>query len=165
MGCILLVRSLGGVFVDVVISEQATASMEIPDHPVERGAKISDHAWRVPTKLTMSCAASASPVLTYQAIFEVMKRAEPFDVVTGFAIFENMMIESLAPARECDSGQILKFEATLKEVIIVDTQVSASANGGDERGEGETNRGEVQARDVDTSKGQGEYWLGRMESL
>lgn len=165
MACILLVRSLGGVFVDVVISEQATASMEIPDHPIERGAKVSDHAWRVPTKLTMNCAAAANPVLVYQALFEVMKLAEPFDVVTGFAIFENMLIESLAPTRECDSGQILKFEATLKEVIIVDTQVSASANGGDERGKAQTNRGEVQARNVDTSSGQGEYWLGRLESM
>lgn len=144
---VLLSRAIGGVFVDVVVSEQVTASMEVPTHPVEKGAKISDHAWRSPTVLRMSCAA-ADPIDTYQALFRVMATAEPFSIVTGFGVFRNMLLIRLEPKRETATGNILDFDAELMEVIIVSTSTSGNGGNGDERAAGKTNRGEVQARDV-----------------
>jgi hypothetical protein len=166
MGCALLVRDIGGVFVDVVVSEQATASMEIPQHPVENGAKTSDHAYRVPTEIEMSCAASGDPVATYRALFGIMKAAQPFDIMTGFDLFENMLIESLTPSRDCGTGAILQFDAHLKEIIIVKTQASgASAPGGDDRGSGTNSRGHVQATTVDTTTSSGADILDRMQAI
>lgn len=154
MSCVLTVRDIGGVFIDVVVSEDATASMEIPQHPVEKGAKISDHAFRQPTTLKMTCANGGDPVASFNALMDVMKRSEPFDVITGFGLFQNMLIESINPTRDVTTGQILAFDASLKEVIIVESQTGgASKNGGDERGAGKTERGEVQAKAVDTGPG------------
>ena len=107
---VLLSRAIGGVFVDVVVSEQVTASMEVPTHPVEKGAKISDHTWRSPTMLRMSCAA-ADPIGTYQALFRVMATAEPFSIVTGFGVFRNMLLTRIDPKREIETGNILDFGA------------------------------------------------------
>lgn len=163
---VILSRSIGGVFVDVVVSEQVTAAMEVPTHPVEKGAKISDHAWRSPTVLRMSCAAG-DPVATYQALFSVMATAEPFNIVTGFGLFRSMLLTRIEPKRDVETGAILDFEAELIEAIIVSTATSggsATANGGngDERAAGTTNRGEVQARDVPSP---GQQLLTDLEAL
>lgn len=159
---VILLRSIGGVFVDVVIRERLIASMETVTHPVESGAKISDHAWRSPTILTMQCAASADPALMFQALFSVMKLAEPFTIVTGFGIHENMLLTRLEPSRDVETGRIFDFDAELTETIIVSTSSSGSSASdgyGDERGAGDTNRGDVDAREVSP----GQDLLDRLE--
>lgn len=144
-------RFLGPVFIDVVISEEATASMEIPSHPVEKGAKISDHAWRVPTTLKMECI-NGDVTASWRALNAVMEEAEPFDVISGFDIFPSMMIEEITPRRDVTFCNVLSVTVSLKEVIIVGTAEGGNAGtGGDERGAGRADRGQVQARQVDTS--------------
>lgn len=149
-------RSIGPVFIDVVVEESAEASMEIPSHPVERGAKISDHAWRLPNTLQMTniCQDVTGP---WRALQDIMATAEPFDILTGFDLFENMMIESIKPQRDVVWGNVLFHTVTFKEVIIVSTAEGAgnAGTGGDERGQGKATRGQVQARKVDTSSGRG----------
>jgi hypothetical protein len=149
-------RSLGPVVLDVVISEEAEASMEIPSHPVEKGAKISDHAWRLPTTLTRECI-NGDVTGTWQALTGLMAQAEPFDVLNGFDLFESMMIESITPRRDVTLCQVISFSVSLKEVIIVQTAESAgnAGTGGDQRGQGKTTRGQVQAREVSTASGRG----------
>lgn len=152
MSCVILFRDIGGVPIDVVIKESAASAMEIPTHPVETGAKISDHAWRTPTTLSLECA-SAGVTDTYEALFAVMKQAEPFSIVTGFTLFDNMLISKLSPARDATTGNVLKFSCELKEVIRVSSQTTttqgrAGGRGGDARGQGKTQRGQVQALDV-----------------
>jgi hypothetical protein len=149
-------RLIGPIFIDVVISEEAHASMEIPDHPVEKGAKISDHAWRVPTGLTME-AISQDVIGTWRALNDLMAQAEPFDIISGFDIHESMMIKDLHARRDVTTGQILAVSVELKEVIIVETAEGGnSGTGGDERGAGRSDRGQVQSRAVDTSSGRGQ---------
>ena len=148
-------RFVGPVFIDVVISEEAEFSMEIPSHPVEKGAKISDHAWRVPTTLKMECLCQdvTGPL---RALADLMAQAEPFDIVSGFDIFPSMMIEKITPRRDVTLAQILSFQVEFKEVIIVGTAEGGNAGtGGDERGAGRADRGQVQALGVDTSGGRG----------
>lgn len=172
MSCVLIVRDIGGVFVDVVLRETVEAAMEIPQHPVESGAKISDHAWRIPTSASLECI-SQDVTGTYESLFSVMKTAEPFTIVTGFTVLSNMLIEKLAPERDPTTGQVLKFTCSLKEVIRVSSQRTASnsANGdgngksgeagvgSDERGAGRTQRGQVQANEVSP----GQDLLDRLE--
>jgi len=149
-------RSIGPVFIDVVVEESATAAMEIPSHPVERGAKISDHAWRLPTTLKMT---NITQDVTgpWRALNDIMALAEPFDILNGFDLFPNMMIESIEPQRDVIWANVLFFTVSLKEVIIVETAESAgnAGTGGDPRGQGKTARGQVQARKVDTASGRG----------
>ena len=175
MTCILTNRDIGGVFIDVVISETATEGMEVPEHPVEKGAKISDHAWRKPTTLKMEIAAG-DVMGTYEALFNLMKQAEPFDIVSGFALHQNMLLTGIEATRDQEYGRILKASAELKEVIIVEsqdgppTQGKAGGKGGAEKGKSTTKRGQVSAKAVASSgggvgSGGGESILASMESM
>ena len=166
MACIILPRDIGGIEVDVVIAEDATSEMEIPEHPVEKGAKVSDHAWRKPEVINIEAANEDQAQSGYDAFRHVQDAAEPFDFLSGWTLHSNMLIQTLNPSRDVETGQIFNFRCTLKEVIIVETQEGQSTQGkaggkdGDERGQSSTNRGQVQA--VETS---GESALARMQAL
>lgn len=176
MACILTNRDIGGIVVDVVISETATEGMEVPEHPVEKGAKISDHAWRKPTTLKMEIAAG-DVMGTYEALFSLMKQAEPFDIVSGFAIHQNMLATGIEATRDAEHGRILKASVDLKEVIIVAsqdgpaTQGKAGGTGGAEKGKSAAKRGQVAAKDASSARtpktagGGGESILASMESM
>lgn len=54
-------RSIGPLVAQVTISEQHNDELEITDHPVEMGAVISDHAFKRPAELIITCGWSNSP--------------------------------------------------------------------------------------------------------
>lgn len=150
MTCILVSRSIGGVFVDVVISEEHESEMEIAEHPVEKGAKISDHAWRLPAKVTLELAiAGERAVASFQQLLDVQAAAEPFSLVTGLKVYQNMLIKRLSATRDKENARVLKFEAELQEVIIVSTESSGGSSSAD-KAQGTTKRGQVAARTTDS---------------
>lgn len=148
MSCILVSRSIGGVFIDVVISEEHESEMEIADHPVEQGTKISDHAWLLPYTVTLECVVDgARAVAAYQQLLAVQKTAEPFTLITGLKVCQNMMIKKLNPIRDKEHPRVLKFTAELREVQIVSTQTSGGkGESDDDKAKATTNRGQVSAR-------------------
>lgn len=126
---VFLARSIGGVAVDVVINESHTSEVNIPKHPVEHGVKVSDHVWRDPYKVELECIIDGPGVMqAYADLLTVQQEAEPFDFVSGLKVYENMLIEGLYPTRDKEFGRVLKFNATLVEVIIVSP--SGPAGGG-----------------------------------
>lgn len=54
-------RYIGPFFAQVTLEEQHQDELEITDHPVETGARITDHAYMRPSELTIHCAWSNSP--------------------------------------------------------------------------------------------------------
>jgi len=54
-------RSIGPIVAQVTLQEVHTDTLEITDHPVEQGAVISDHAFKRPAELIITCAWSNSP--------------------------------------------------------------------------------------------------------
>jgi len=166
MSCAILTRDIGGIPVDVIVSEECTSEMEIPEHPVEKGAKVSDHAWRKPEVINIEAANADMAQAGYAAFRQVQDAAEPFDFLSGWTLHQNMLIQTLTPRRDVETGQIFSFSCTLKEVIIVETQEgggtkgNAGAKGGDERGQSATNRGQVQATEVDNADA-----LARMQAI
>lgn len=54
-------RTIGPIIAQVTIQEVHQDTLEITDHPVEMGAVISDHAFKRPAELTITCAWSNSP--------------------------------------------------------------------------------------------------------
>jgi hypothetical protein len=54
-------RSIGPLVAQVTISEVHQDTLEITDHPVEMGAVISDHAFKRPAELIITCSWSNSP--------------------------------------------------------------------------------------------------------
>lgn len=150
MTCILVSRAIGGVFVDVVISEEHESSMTIAEHPVERGAKISDHAWRERRRVTLEGVVDQSrAVSAYQQLLAVQEQAEPFSLVTGLMVYQNMMIERITVNRDKEYPRVLKFEAECTEVLIVSTE-SSGGTSSDDKAQSTTNRGQVSARAADS---------------
>ena len=147
MTCILVSRSIGGVFVDVVISEEHESEMEIAEHPVEKGAKVSDHAWRLPYRVTLESAiAGERAVASFEQLLSVQKAAEPFSLVTGLKVYNNMLIKRLTATRDRENARVLKFEAELQEVVIVNTESSGTGSSSEDSAQGTTKRGQVAAR-------------------
>lgn len=151
MTCILVSRAIGGVFVDVVISEEHESRMTIAEHPVERGAKISDHAWRERRRVTLDGVVEQSrSISAYQQLLVVQDQAEPFSLVTGLMVYQNMLIERITVNRDKEHPRVLKFEAELSEVRIVNTETSAGGgSSSDDKAQGTTKRGHVAARTSD----------------
>lgn len=136
--CILFPRTIGPVAIDVVVSESITSSLEIAKHPVESGAQISDHAWRKPYQVELAGAVGQeSAIAAYNSLLALQESVEPFDLLTGLKLFNNMLIERLQPMRDITYGRVLNFTATLSEVIIVSSAEGDVAE-----------RGQVQARKV-----------------
>ena len=152
MQCFLFARSLGGVPIDVVLREAMTTELEIAEHPIERGSPVSDHAWLLPAKIEIEGVVDGpAAIAAYEALLALQEAREPFDFLSGFRLWPNMLLKKLTPTRDSEHGRVLKFEAELQEVIIVSTQESPAAepgNGGDERNAKPFRRGQVQARKV-----------------
>jgi len=143
MSCVLLTRSLGGVFLDVVVTETHTSEMEIAEHPVERDAKISDHAWRLPRIVVLEAiVVSPAHIASWEALLQVQRIAEPFPIITGLRVYEDMLIKSLEASRDVNRSSILYFSATCREVIRVSTQTIGGAQGAT------TSRGQIQGRQL-----------------
>lgn len=161
MMCVALTRSIGGIVIDVVIEEKHVSEMTIPEHPVERGAKISDHAWRAPFLVTVTGAVAGSAALAaLEAFHGLQEQAEPFDFMSPLKLYRSMLVKRIEVTRDVEKARILFFEADLQEVIIVSTETEAgtgeAADGkaGDKNGvkaagdkaQGTTKRGQIQPK-------------------
>jgi len=144
--CTLCSRTIGWVCIDVVVQETTNDEIEIANHPIEKGAQISDHAWLKPREITIEGIKSSGGALSgYRELRQLQETLEPFDLVTGLDLFRNMLIQKLSATRDKDSSQICQFTATCREVIIVNT-ASTAGDGGTDRSSSTQNRGQVQAR-------------------
>jgi hypothetical protein len=133
-----ILRRMGPLTFDVVISEIHDSELDITENPIEFGTPVSDHAYMLPLKLRISAGVSDNPmtlnganrfgqgptrsISAYQALTQLQREAEPFNVQTGLKLYRNMLISSIHTEQDKDSSSILAFEADLKEVIIVSTQ-------------------------------------------
>jgi hypothetical protein len=129
-------RSLGGVVFDVTIEEKHEDSLIITEHPVEKGAPISDHAYAKPKTVTIrggvsdsgaSLATSATSgegrsVKLYDQLRTLQASREPFAIVTGLRSYKNMMIETLSVPVDATTGSALILTADCREVLIVETK-------------------------------------------
>lgn len=76
LGSLLIKPKRGFFFKDsvpivaqITIEEVHTDELEITNHPVEQGASITDHAFKLPAELVINCAWSNSPTTSSEGIF------------------------------------------------------------------------------------------------
>lgn len=60
----------------------------------------------------------------FQLLQELQARAEPFSVQTGLKLYQNMVCTSIRTSQDKDSSSALLFTATLREVIVVNTETA-----------------------------------------
>lgn len=112
--------------------------LEITDHPIEQGAKVSDHAFKQPSKVTIkfgfsnssmggtsgashSGSASGQVAAIYQALLGLQASREPFEIMTGKRLYQNMLMVELSVDTDKQTEHALMVTAVFKEVILVTT--------------------------------------------
>lgn len=61
---------------------------------------------------------------TYQELLDLQAKREPFTVVTGKRVYDNMLIGSLRVTTDLDTENVLMAEVIFQEVIIVATKTA-----------------------------------------
>lgn len=131
-------RNIGGLVADITVEEVHNDEMAITQHPVERTADITDHAYPLPVSLTVRIGYSIGgssaggqvqdggdpvPLQTiYDAYLALQKGRELLEVQTGKRLYENMLIKTLALTTDKDTENALFLTIGLQEIILVDTQ-------------------------------------------
>lgn len=122
-------RTIGGIIPDVTIEEIGTDVLRVTDHPVEVGATISDHAFKMPCEIIMRCGWSNSTAGydgaaqdAYIALLQLQARREPFTISTGKRLYQNMLITLLNQVTDATSENALLATIGCREVILTYTQ-------------------------------------------
>lgn len=130
---------IGDLVLDASMRETHSGEVEVPEHPVEEGANIADHARLKAEKVTIDGVVSNTPVLTDQrreagdvavdqrgradTAYENLRRMKDarqvVKLVTLLREYDNMLLTSLSVPREPKTGEIVQFSATFSQVRIV----------------------------------------------
>lgn len=135
-------RSIAGIVPQVIIEEQHTDELMITEHPVEKGADITDHAVKQPARLIMRCGWSKSgsnvpglsltqpsPADAYKMLLALQATLMPFDVVTGKRTYSDMLIKRLGTITDEDTENVLVVDVEMQQIIIVSTTTSEGTVG------------------------------------
>jgi hypothetical protein len=127
-------RSMGAFTADATVEEHGTDSMVATTHPVEQGATITDHLYRLPAELTLEYVWSmGSPQNTTQdntflrTLYAQLLQTEAdrtlLQVETGKRIYQNMALMVLDQRTDKNSENILMLRITLHEILFATTQI------------------------------------------
>jgi hypothetical protein len=128
MSVILFSASIGPVPVDCLLSERVTAELDITEIPIEDGSRITDHAVRMPRRVTLDLA-NEGAAASYNALEAFQRSRVPFTLVTGLSVFPNMLVKSIDAERDVQFSKVLRARVDLQEVIIVGTAYAADPDG------------------------------------
>lgn len=118
---------------DAILNETIKMESTLTKSPIETGEDIVDHVIMTPDKLTIDAIITNTP-LGYVAIGSPFanpaKRAldfltgafanrKPFDFVGGFKVYQNVVMTSFTPDRNSQTGDALRFTATLEQILTV----------------------------------------------
>ena len=142
-------RSIGAIIPDCAVEERHTDSLTVTQHPVERGAFVNDHFYRMPAEVILRWAwSNSSPQNAlsggllgiaasavglpigkekyarekYDALLALQRSGLPFTLVTGKRSYRSMLMTSLSVETTEATEYGLHVEAVCTEVIIVSTK-------------------------------------------
>jgi len=129
---------------DAVMRESHHSELVVTDNPVETGVVVADHAYMAPLRLDIEAAvgdfwlhavgpngaavddpfasSAGRSVSAFEQLQALQATAEPFSVQAGLRLYDNMVIVTIDVDQDANTGNILKFRASLREVIFASTQ-------------------------------------------
>lgn len=139
---IAIKRKIGTIALDVTLEEDHNDELAITQFPVLSGAVITDHSYKKPMRVTIKGGKGTSkkldtdtiynptdvpgdeslPRKIYNQLLNLQKSREPFTIVTGKRVYNNMLIRSLKVVTNTDTENSLVVTADCQEVIIVSTK-------------------------------------------
>ncbi len=138
-------RSFAGIIPNVVLEEEGGDELRITEHPVEVGAAISDHAFKMPVYLQMRAGWSDSSGgevgyirRIYNELIALQARREPFTLYSGKRVYKNMLMANLTQVTDHKSEHALLTVIRFREVLLTYTSMSGA---GSQNGTTPTNEG------------------------
>lgn len=121
-------RSIGLLIPNAVFEESHVDQLEITEHPVEYGSKISDHAYRVPSEITIHFGWSNSPNES-SLLSTGLKLASSLSPALGAAAAIVGAVESLAGSDKLKGiyKELLRMQAD-RELFSIETGKRSYAN-------------------------------------
>jgi hypothetical protein len=116
-------RSISDFSGYLCLEEDSSDELEITQHPVQRGANITDHAYLKPSTVSIrfSYAPGTTPLSQlYTELRDLQASREPFTIVTGKRVYSNMLFKSLSVTTDVTKENILSVIGNFQEVILVD---------------------------------------------
>lgn len=122
---------------DAVIEEAHDDQLVVTDHPVEQGAVISDHAYKMPARLDLTygwsggspqnpSSGNADPMAFLKSIYQQFLGLQIARVLctvyTGKRLYQNMIIQALGVTTDKESENILVVRVRFQEILIATTQ-------------------------------------------
>ena len=120
---ILPKRRIGSFNIDIVMEETIEDRKTVTKNPIDRGANVNDHFFLESPTVTINFVVGSTsgvpiPAL-YNAILELYKTSDPFDLVTKNRIFSDVYIENLISRSDANSFSVLVLTATLMQYNFV----------------------------------------------
>ena len=126
-------RAIGTLIPDVTIEETHVDQIRITDHPVETGASVSDHAFKMPETVEMRVGWSNSTggytgyvQTVYDELVRLQNMREPMTVYTGSRVYRDMLIETISKTTDQKSEFALMCSVSLRRIILTSTSGSGS---------------------------------------
>ena len=126
-------RAVGTIIADVTIDEVARDDLEITRHPVEVGAAITDHSFKLPAEIIVRCGWSGTGFGTgyvnavYAELLALQASRVPFTVTSGKRSYPDMLIASIGMTTDATTENGLVCQVTCRQVILVETQTTTVA--------------------------------------
>lgn len=155
--------TIDGFSVDITRSEEHSFESEVTEHPVEKGANITDHVRNKPITITMECVVSDSPVGpvrdirarattkpsddAFAKMLAIREAGEPVTIATSLKVFTNMMLTSLTVPRTAANGRALVFSVSFTQIEFV-TNARTTVRVNVPRGQNKRNLGGKQLKEA-----------------
>lgn len=139
--------NIGGIDIHATIEEIYTDTLQSTMHPIERGAPITDHAFKRPSEIVIRCGWSNSGLDAFAAMIQslfsgemsasdyvsgvyskllaLQESRQPITVTTSKRIYKDMLIASLLVKVDEKTSSVLMCVATLRQILIVSTQATS----------------------------------------
>ena len=124
---IIVPRNIGPVNISAFLYEQHRSEAAVTDNAIEDGSDTNDHMYIKPKELTLDIVDEKASDAFIELVDHQALR-EPFDIISGLAVYNNVVIRGIFADREKNTSKILRATIELKEVIIVGTESTVSTN-------------------------------------
>lgn len=127
------------IYPQIVSDEAHDDELQITQHPVEFGAAITDHAFKLPARVQIRAAWSYAaeglallvPIATdasylgslYSTLVSLQSQRTRVSLVTGKRTYDNMLLRSLRVTTNQQTENTLSIIADFQEILIATTQV------------------------------------------
>lgn len=120
-------------FFDAILHADHTTTLKATENPVQTGASITDHAYMLPARLTLSIAMSdamtsmlkgqwqtsrSRSVSAYRTLVNLQQSRVPLTIMTRLNLYENMIIEQITAPDDYKTKYGLKCTINFRQIMV-----------------------------------------------